>query len=66
MELKFDKEKNFKERLQFIHYYANWVKSVKNEVWSRQQAELINSFMLNSKNFKISKEQYLRLMKKRG
>lgn len=28
MELKFDKRKNLKERLEFIHYYAEWVKKM--------------------------------------
>ena len=64
MELKFDKKKNFEERLKFIHYYAEWVKKVPNEIWSKQQAELINSFMLNAKNFKMSKEKYLKMMDK--
>jgi len=59
MELKFDKKKNLEERLKFIHYYAEWVKKVPNEVWSKQQAELINSFILNAKNFKMSREKYL-------
>ena len=45
MELKFDKKENQKERVEFIHYYAKWVNSVPNEVWSKQQAELIDSFM---------------------
>jgi hypothetical protein len=62
MELKFDKEKNFEERLQFVRYYAAWVKKVPNEVWSKQQAELINSFMMNACNFKMSREKYLKMV----
>lgn len=62
MELKFDKEKNREERLRFIHFYAEWVKKVPNEVWSRQQAELVNSFMENARNFKLSKEEYLEMV----
>lgn len=62
MELKFDREKNLRERLKFVQYYAAWVKEVRNEVWSKQQAELINSFMLNAKNFKISREKYLEMV----
>lgn len=64
MELKFDKKKNFEERLKFIHYYAEWVKKVPNEVWSKQQAELINSFMLNAHNFRMSREKYLEMVDK--
>lgn len=65
MELKFNKEKNFQERLKFIHYYAEWVKSVPNSVWSKQQAMLIDSFMQNCKNFKIDANKYLEMMKEK-
>jgi len=64
MELKFDREQNRKERLVFIRRYSKWVKSVPNEVWSRQQASLINSFLSNSKNFQPDLQEYL-LMKSR-
>lgn len=64
MELKFDKGKNFKERLEFIHYYAEWVKRVPNEVWSKQQAKLIDSFMVNAINFKMTPEKYLEMVNK--
>ena len=63
MELKFDKEGNRKERREFIHYYAEWVKRVPNEVWSKQQAELIDSFMVNATNFKMTPEKYLEMVK---
>ena len=59
MELKFDREQNRKERLAFIRRYSEWVKSVPNEVWSRQQASLINSFLSNSKNFQLDRKEYL-------
>ena len=59
MELKFDREQNRKERLTFIRRYSEWVKSVPNEVWSKQQASLINSFMSSSKNFQLGREEYL-------
>lgn len=62
MELKFDKEKNFQERLWFLHHYSNWVKSVPNKVWSRQQADFINSLFLNGKNYSLSLEDYLNMV----
>lgn len=65
MELKYDKGKNQMERLEFLHYYARWVKSVSNEVWSRQQAELIDSFILNAKNFEMTTEKYLEMVAQR-
>jgi hypothetical protein len=62
MELRFDRKKNLEERIRFIHYYADWVKKVPNEVWSTQQAKLINSFMKNAKNFQLSPEEYLEMV----
>ena len=59
MELKFDRKQNQKERLTFVRRYSEWVKSVSNEVWSTQQASLINSFMSSSKNFQLGREEYL-------
>ncbi|MGC8933251.1 MAG: hypothetical protein ACP5KE_06970 [Candidatus Methanodesulfokora sp.] len=50
-----------KERLDFIRYYAEWVKSAPNEVWSKQQADLINSFMASARNFMLSPEEYLKM-----
>nr|QNO45444.1 hypothetical protein COJIHGDB_00002 [Methanosarcinales archaeon ANME-2c ERB4]QNO46874.1 hypothetical protein FLMKKIKB_00002 [Methanosarcinales archaeon ANME-2c ERB4] len=49
MELRFNREQNRMERLTFIRRYSKWVKSVPYEVWSRQQASLINSFLSSSK-----------------
>ena len=55
------KSNRLQERLEFIRYYASWVNSVQNKVWSMQQARLINSFMENSRNFRLSAEEYLRI-----
>jgi len=62
MELKFDRKKNFEERLWFVHHYADWVKSVPNRVWSREHALFIDSLMLNAQNFTLSREEYLDLV----
>ncbi len=48
--------------MKFIRFYAEWVKKVPNEVWSKQQAELTISFVKNALNFKLSKEGYLRMV----
>lgn len=66
MELKFDRERNREERLKFIRFYAEWVRKVPNEIWSKQQAELINSFVKNARNFKLSKEGYLRMVESKA
>jgi len=65
MELKFSREQNQKERLAFIKRYSEWVKSVPNEIWSKQQAVLINSFLMSSKDFQLDRKAYL-MMKNRS
>jgi hypothetical protein len=37
-------------------------RSVPNSEWSSQQAELINAFMENARNYAISREQYLHIV----
>ncbi len=64
MESKFDKKQNLKERLQFLRFYSQWVKSVPNEVWSKQQAEFIDSLFDNAKNFSLKPEKYLKSIKR--
>lgn len=44
-EFEIQQKENQKERLAFIKRYSKWVKSVPNEIWSKQQAVLINSFL---------------------
>ena len=61
MELVFDREANRRERLWFVHHYANWVKKVPNQIWSREQANLIDSLILNSRNFCLSPSEYLKM-----
>ena len=39
------KKINFRQNLEFVDYYTKWMKSVPNEVWSAQQAKLINSLL---------------------
>lgn len=64
MELKFDKKQNLEERLRFLRFYVKWVKSVPNEVWSRQQAEFIDSLFDNAKNFSLTPEKYLKTIRR--
>ena len=44
-ELEESKKINFEENIKFVRWYVKWMKSVPNEVWSRQQAELIDSVL---------------------
>ncbi len=64
MESQFDKKQNLRERLEFIHFYSKWVKSVPNEVWSKQQAEFLDSLFDNAKNFQLSAEKYLKSIRR--
>ena len=41
-ELEKQKEQNFRERLEFIDKYAEWLKKTPNKEWSRQQKEIID------------------------
>ena len=43
-----DIERNRRQRLEFITWYARWVKATPNEVWSKQQKELIESVLRSS------------------
>jgi len=42
-ELKRIKEENFKERLEFIDKYVEWLKKTSNKKWSSEQKDLIDS-----------------------
>ena len=41
-ELEKMKEENFRERLEFIDKYVEWVKKTSNKTWSSQQKDLID------------------------
>jgi hypothetical protein len=41
-ELKKFKEDNFRERLEFIDMYVEWLKKTPNKEWSSQQKDLID------------------------
>jgi len=62
MEIKYNRAKNFQERLWFIHLYADWIKRVPNKMWSREHTEFIDSLMLNGQNYSLSANQYLKMV----
>ncbi len=45
IELKKQKEQNFKNRLDFVRFYANWIKKTPNKKWSSDQKEFIDSVL---------------------
>jgi len=55
------KRLNDEDRMWFVEYWANYVRTHPDKEWSRQQNILINSLMQNAKNSKLTKEQYLRI-----
>ena len=62
---KFDAEEfrklNNKDRMWFVEYWANYVKTHPDKHWSRQQNILTNSLMQNVKNSKMTPQQYLKI-----
>ncbi len=50
-ELEDFKKRNFEERLWFIDFWANYIKEHSDEEWSKQQNVLINSQILNIREF---------------
>lgn len=38
-------KRNMKERLEFVRFWANYIKTHNNKEWSRQQALLVNSIL---------------------
>ena len=55
---------NKEDRINFVEYWANYVKNHSDKVWSKQQNILINSQIKNARNSKLSKEDYLNIKKK--
>ncbi len=49
-----DRKKNFEQRLRYVEEYADWMKNTPNEIWSKQQKEMIDSVLKSSD--KIKKE----------
>lgn len=44
----FDKKKNRKERIKFVEFWAEYVRTHSDKEWSKQQNVLINSLMKNA------------------
>ena len=61
--LKTDKN-NKQERMNFVEYWADFVKNNPDEVWSKQQKFLIDSQIKNARNLKLSRKDYLEIKKK--
>lgn len=55
---------NDQDRMWFVEYWANYVKTHPDKDWSRQQNILINSVIGSSKNSKLSPKEYLKIKEK--
>lgn len=62
---KFDAEEfrklNNQDRMWFVEYWANYVRTHSDKVWSKQQNVFINSLMKNAKNSKLTPKEYLKI-----
>mgnify|MGYP001568329465 FL=1 len=52
---------NWEERMNFVVYWANYVKNHSDREWSRQQNVIIDSQIKNARNIKMTVEKYLKL-----
>ncbi|MBI2653558.1 hypothetical protein HYX02_01980 [Candidatus Woesearchaeota archaeon] len=52
---------NREERMNFVEYWAEYVRTHSDKEWSKQQNILINSIMKNAKNSKLTPQQYLKI-----
>jgi len=58
-QLEKEKKKNAQERLEFVEFWAEYIRSHSDEEWSKQQNELINSQIKNVKDLGNSNHQNL-------
>ncbi|MCC7573643.1 MAG: hypothetical protein KO464_09720 [Candidatus Methanofastidiosum sp.] len=42
-ELQEEKERNFKQKIEFAEFYAEWIRKTPNKEWSKQHSKFINS-----------------------
>ena len=52
---------NNEDRMNFVRYWANYVKTHPDKVWSRQQNILINSMIQSAKHSNLTPKQYLKM-----
>ena len=54
-------ESNQEDRMNFVIFWANFVRSHDDKVWGEQHKRFINSMMQNAKYFPLTVERYLKL-----
>lgn len=55
---------NKQDRLWFVDYWAEYVKTHSDKEWSRQQNVLINSQLQSAKHIKLNRKDYLKVKSK--
>ncbi|MFH1592637.1 MAG: hypothetical protein ABIB47_04705 [Candidatus Woesearchaeota archaeon] len=55
---------NKEDRMNFVDYWANYVKNNPDEVWSEQQKVIIDSQIRNARACKLSVGRYLKIKNK--
>lgn len=58
-QLKQDLQKNQAERMKFVEYWAEYVRTHPDKDWGKQQAILINSQLSNK--YPLTREEYLKM-----
>ncbi len=53
------------ERMNFVLYWADFVRNNSDLVWGKQQKRLIDSLMQNAKYFPLNAKEYLDLKKEK-
>lgn len=52
---------NKEDRLNYVEFWADYVKTHPDKVWSKQQNVLINSCIVNARSVKLTRKQYLKI-----
>ena len=52
---------NAEERMNFVEYWAEYVRTHPDEEWSRQQKMLIDSQLQNARKSSLSAKEYLKM-----
>ena len=54
---------NDEDRMWFVEYWAEYVRTHPDKVWSKQQKVIIDSQIMNARNCKLSAKEYLKIKK---
>jgi len=52
---------NDEDRMWYVEYWANYVRTHPDKVWSKQQKIIIDSQIQNARHYKLSPKDYLKI-----